>query len=67
MRVGALGKLEHQLAPLLVLEVGRDRRGAAALGHVELLREHVGGAGAVDAQDLGTHVCEQHRGERAGT
>src|SRR5262249_55542576 len=63
--VGALDQLHQRVAALLALEVDGDVA-PVALQHV-LVRAGVGpnGLGALDADDLGTHVAEHHRRERA--
>ena len=65
-RVGALDEPQHELDAVGVLQVDADRAAAAVqrlevrlveLRRVDLLR-------AVDADDVGAHVRQQHPGER---
>ena len=68
-RVGALDEVEQRGDAVGVLEVDGDvapaaaarRRRAGVVGRRAAHR-----LGAVDADDVGAHVGEQHRGERAG-
>lgn len=66
--VGALQQVENQRHPIGMLQVDTDAAAAAAqdvqLGPGPLARD--GTRGALDAQDLGAHVREQHAGKRAG-
>ena len=64
-RIGALDEPQHRLDAVGVLQV--DRHGAAAAVHhrhrsgIATARH---GLRAVDVQHVGTHVRQQHRGER---
>ena len=66
-RVGALDEPQHELDAFGVLQVDTDRAAAAVqrleVRLVELRRVHL--LRAVDADDVGAHVGQQHPGERA--
>ncbi len=67
-RIGRLDEGEQRLDAVGVLEVDRDVL-APAQQHVEVRRvgqRSAYGARPLDPDHLGTHVGEQHRGERAG-
>ena len=65
-RVGLLDEREHGLDAVGRLEVDADRAPAPVQDlEVRLRRVAADGAGAVDPDDLGAHVRQHHRGERA--
>ena len=64
-RVGVGHETQHRLDPVGVLQVDADRTSVAVQDrHAARVEATVDGLDAVDPQDLGAHVGEQHRRER---
>ena len=66
-RVGALDQLKRDLDAVGMLEVECDRASAAGEQIAGRLRRHLVGrvGGAIDADDVGAHVGEDHAAERS--
>jgi hypothetical protein len=66
-RIGTLDQAQHELPSGWVLQVDRHGRPPAANGVGTGGAEQVRLIRALQTDDVGAHVGEQHRGERAGS